>query len=168
MDLYSSGVTLQALVPKIRRYHAVLVDSAIGLCITFYAVFNSQFSTLLKDFVAIVIVWIAPWCGIFLADWLMRGRRYDAMGLQRTGPSSPYWASSGVHWAALGAQLLGSLAALSAVSTSFLPTWLTPVTTHTGGADFSIPLGLAVGAVAYLVMGRGLVRRQTALLPAVL
>ena len=48
LDLYSSGVTLQAMGLRIRRYHAVLLDSAICLGITFYAVFNSQFSTLLQ------------------------------------------------------------------------------------------------------------------------
>jgi purine-cytosine permease-like protein len=160
LDLYSSGVTLQALVPRIRRYHAVLIDSVICLALTFYAVFDSQFSTLLRDFVAIVIVWIAPWCGIFLTDWWLRQRRYDPAGLQRTGPLSPYWASAGVHWGALGAQLLGGVAALSALSSTFLPSWATPLYVATGSADFSVPLGLCVGALAYVVLGGATVRRQ--------
>jgi len=161
LDLYSSGVTLQALGVRLRRYHAVLLDSAICLVVTWYAVFNLHFSTLLKDFVAIVIVWIAPWCGIFLVDWVLRRRRYDAEGLQRTGPTSPYWATSGVHWPAIAAQVLGGLAALSAVSAQFLPTWLTPVSTHLGGADFSIPLGFFVGAGAYAAMAGAKVRRAS-------
>ena len=160
LDLYSSGVTLQALGVRVRRYHAVLIDSAICMLITFYAVFNSQFSTLLKDFVAIVIVWIAPWCAIFLTDWLLRGRRYDVVALQQTGRSSVYWSSAGINWAAIAAQVLGGLAALSALSTSFLPTWMTPFTTHTGGADASIFLGLGVGAVVYVALARSTVRAQ--------
>src|SRR5580693_1070398 len=56
LDLYSSGVTLQALGLRLKRYHAVLLDSAICLGITFYAVFDAHFSTLLKDFVDLVIV----------------------------------------------------------------------------------------------------------------
>jgi purine-cytosine permease-like protein len=159
LDLYSSGVTLQALGAKVRRYQAVLIDSAICCGITFYAVFNSQFSTLLKDFVALVIVWIAPWCGIFLTDWLLRGRRYDPIGLQDTSATSPYWATSGIHWPALVAQVLGGIAAIIGLEASFLPEWMRPLAVHSGGADFSIFLGLGVGAGAYaLLAGRSLRR----------
>jgi len=165
LDLYSSGVTLQALGVRLRRYHAVLLDSGICLVITFYAVFNLHFSTLLRDFVAVVIVWIAPWCGIFLVDWMLRGRRYDPEGLQHTGPTSPYWSSGGLHWPAICAQVLGSLAALSAISATylapFLPSWATPVSSQLGGADVSIPLGLLVGAGTYALVAGPALRRST-------
>ena len=164
LDLYSSGVTLQAMGLRIRRTNAVLLDSAICLGITYYAVFNSQFSTLLRDFVAIVIVWIAPWCGIFLTDWLLRRNRYDPPGLQTTTAASPYWWSDGIGWPALTAQLLGGIAALLASSASFLPSWANPINVHTGGADLSIFLGLAVGALAYLGLAAASVRRQQAAL----
>jgi len=170
LDLYSSGVTLQAMGLRIRRYHAVLLDSAICLGITVYAVFNSQFSTLLKDFVTIVIVWIAPWCGIFLTDWLLRKGRYDPLGLQDTTGSSPYWSTGGVVWAALGAQVLGGIAALASSSASFLPSWANPISRHTSTtsmgflqlSDVSVFLGLGVGALAYLALGGAAVRRQEA------
>jgi len=161
LDLYSSGVTLQALGLRLRRYHAVLLDSVICLGITFYAVFDAHFSTLLKDFVEIVIVWIAPWCGIYLADWLLRRRRANAAALQLTGRASPYWASEGVHWPAIAAQLLGGIAALQALSPTFtLPSWLNAISSHNGHFDGSVFLGFGVGALAYLVLGRASVRRQ--------
>ena len=72
LDLYSSGVTLQALGVQVKRYQAVLIDSVIACVVTIYAVFNSSFSTYLKDFVDLVIVWIAPWVAIYLVDWAMR------------------------------------------------------------------------------------------------
>jgi nucleobase:cation symporter-1, NCS1 family len=163
LDLYSSGVTLQAMGLRIRRYHAVLLDSAVCLGITFYAVFNSQFSTLLKDFVTIVIVWIAPWCGIFLADWLLRRNRYDPLGLQRTDATSPYWWRDGIGWPALFAQVIGGLAALLGSGATFLPDWLRALSFHTGGADVSVFLGLGVGAGAYALLAGGAVRRQVGL-----
>src|SRR5580698_8380332 len=43
LDLYSSGVTLQALGVKVKRYQAVVIDSIICLAVTIYAVFNSSF-----------------------------------------------------------------------------------------------------------------------------
>jgi nucleobase:cation symporter-1, NCS1 family len=168
LDLYSSGVTLQALGLRVRRYHAVLLDSAICLGVTFYAVFDAHFSTLLKDFVEIVIVWIAPWCGIYLTDWLLRRRRASAAALQRTGSDSPYWASGGVHWPAIAAQVLGGVAALQALSPTFgMPSWLNAISSHNGHLDFSVFLGFGVGAVAYALLGRGSVRRQELAVAAV-
>ena len=161
LDLYSSGVTLQAMGVRLRRYHAVLLDSAICLGITFYAVFDAHFSTLLKDFVEIVIVWIAPWCGIYLTDWVLRQRRSNAVALQQTGRASPYWASGGIHWPAIAAQILGGIAALQGLSPTFgMPSWLNSISSHNGHLDVSVFLGLSVGALAYLFLGRATVRRQ--------
>lgn len=161
LDLYSSGVTLQAMGVRLRRYHAVLLDSAICLGITFYAVFDAHFSTLLKDFVEIVIVWIAPWCGIYLTDWLLRRRRANPVALQRPGRASPYWASGGFHWPAMAAQVLGGIAALQALNPTFgVPSWLNSISSHNGHLDGSVFLGFGVGALAYLFIGRASVRRQ--------
>ncbi|MGH8987200.1 MAG: purine-cytosine permease family protein, partial [Acidimicrobiales bacterium] len=65
LDLYSSGVTLQALGLPVKRYMAVVIDCVIVLGFTIFAVLSTSFSTFLKDFVDVVIVWIAPWFGIY-------------------------------------------------------------------------------------------------------
>jgi nucleobase:cation symporter-1, NCS1 family len=172
LDLYSSGVTLQALGLRLKRYQAVLLDSIICLFITLYAVTSSTFSVYLKDFVDLVIIWIAPWVAIYLVDWAMRKYRYVPMELQKTDKSSIYWGSGGINWAAIGAQILGMIAAMSALNTTFrVPSWMNPITVATGnewtgaglsGADFSVFMGIGVGAIAYLILGWGVVKRQRA------
>ena len=112
LDLYSSGVTLQAIGLRLRRWQAVLVDTAICCGLTAYGVFDSSFNTLLTDFVDSVIVWIAPWTAIFLVDWVLRRRRYVPAELQR-GSGGLYWRKGGIHWPAIVAQLLGSFMALT-------------------------------------------------------
>ncbi|HVX19985.1 MAG TPA: cytosine permease [Acidimicrobiales bacterium] len=159
LDLYSSGVTLQALGLKVKRYQAVLIDCAIAFLITLYAVFNSSFNTYLEDFVDLVIVWIAPWAAIYLVDWFMRRTRYVPAELQRTDRGGLYYRNGGVHWAAIVAQVVGMYAAISALSATFsLPQWLNPITYATRdaygyGADFSIYMGMGVAALLYLALG---------------
>src|SRR6202034_844265 len=91
LDLYSSGVTLQAMGVKIKRDWAVVVDCVIALGVTMFAVFNTSFNTYLRDFVDVVIVWIAPWAAIFLVDWWMRKSRYVPAELQRTDKGGLYY-----------------------------------------------------------------------------
>ena len=163
LDLYSSGVTLQALGVKVKRYQAVIIDSVICLGVTAYAVFDSSFSTYLKDFVDVVIVWIAPWMAIYLVDWGLRRWRYVPGELQRTDRGSLYWSTGGVHWPAIVAQAVGMVASFAALSPPFsVPHWMNPVTVHTGGADFSVFTGVAAGGLVYAVAAWRSVARQTA------
>ena len=133
LDMYSSGVTLQALGARLKRYQAVVVDCVIALGVTMYAIFSVSFSQYLTDFVDAVIVWIAPWCAIYLVDWAMRKFRYVPWELQRTDSGSLYWRNGGVVWPAIIAQLVGMYAAFSGLSATFnLPRWLNELTDHTG------------------------------------
>jgi purine-cytosine permease-like protein len=158
LDMYSSGVSLQAIGVPVKRYHAVLVDCVIAFGVTMYAVFSASFTQYLSDFVDIVIVWIAPWCAIFLVDWILRRYRYVPGEIQKTGSESLYWRKGGIHWPAWVAQLVGMFAAVSALSATFtLPHWLNEVTYHNQGADFSVFLGMGVGGLVYAVLAwRGL------------
>ncbi len=111
LDLYSSGVSVQAMGLKMKRYQAVLMDSVIAGTLTIWATFASSFSLYMKDFVGVIIVWIAPWLGVFIVDWLLRKKRYNAAELQKTDSSSLYWASGGFNWGAIVAFLVGVVAA---------------------------------------------------------
>jgi purine-cytosine permease-like protein len=159
MDLYSSGVTLQALGLPVKRWNAVLIDTAVGCVITTYAVFSAGFSNLLNDFVAAVIAWIGPWMAIFLVDWLLRRTRYAPAELQRTDSGGLYWRHGGVHWAALVAQACGTVASVLAFNQAF---YAGPIARRFGGggADFSVFTGVAVGGLVYFLLARRTVRRQ--------
>ena len=170
LDMYSSGVTLQAIGVPVKRYHAVLIDCAIALGVTMWAIFSGSFTEYLSDFVDIVIIWIAPWCAIFLVDWVLRRYRYVPSELQKTGRDSLYWRRGGISWPAIIAQVVGMFAAISGlyVNPTYyfrVPRWLNEVTDHTQdashfGGDFSIFLGLGVGALVYLILATHSVRKQ--------
>lgn len=158
LDLYSSGVTLQAIGLRLRRWQAVLVDTVIAGGLTAYAIFSSSFTTLLTDFVDCVIVWIAPWTAIFLVDWILRRYRYVPGELQKE-KGGLYWRNGGIHWPAIIAQVVGMFASLMGLSQTFFHGL---VASHTGNADFSVFLGLGVGGVLYAVLAGRSVRREAA------
>jgi purine-cytosine permease-like protein len=171
LDMYSSGVTLQAIGAPVKRYQAVLIDCVIALGVTMYAIFSASFTQYLSDFVDLVIIWIAPWSAIFLVDWVLRRYRYVPSALQDTGRRSLYWRNGGIHWPAWVAQIVGMFAAISGlyVNPQFyfkVPQWLNEVTAHTRdsfgyGGDFSIFLGMGVGGLVYTVLAwRGVRGRE--------
>jgi len=168
LDMYSSGVTLQAMGVRIKRSQAVIVDCVIALGITMFAIFDTSFDTFLRDFVDGVIIWIGPWAAIFLVDWWMRRSRYVPAELQRTDKGGLYYRTGGIYWPAIIAQLVGMVAAVESLSAIFtMPHWLNEVTFHTTtkhdfGADFSVFMGIGVAALVYVVLAWRGVRAQSA------
>jgi len=187
LDLYSSGVSLQAMGIKLRRYQAVVLDSFIACGLTIWAEFQSTFSLYMKEFVGVIILWIAPWLGIYLVDWMMRKFRYNAAELQRTDKDGLYFTgATGINWNAIVAFVIGVVTATLAFSkapppVSFPLHWMTPVSNHYGafycagtkasacgpagwfgGADFSVPTGIIVAGLVYFLLEKatGNVARQ--------
>ena len=66
-----------------------------------------------------VIVWIAPWCAIYLVDWALRRYRYVPSELQNTGRGSLYWRKGGIYWPAVVGPGPRHAAAISALSATF-------------------------------------------------
>jgi purine-cytosine permease-like protein len=158
VDLYSSGLTLQALVPRIRRWQCVLVDTLVAAGLTAVTVFSSSFNTFVTDFLLFMIIWIAPWVAIFLTDWYLRRGCYDSRSLLH-GREGIYWRRGGVHVPGVVAQLSGMAAAAAGLSTTV---WNGPLSSATHGADFSVFMGATVGGLVYLVLARAAVARETA------
>ena len=160
LDLYSSGVTLQAIGLRLKRWQATLVDTVICCGLTAYGVFDSSFNKLLTDFVDSVIIWIAPWTAIYLVDWALRRFRYVPGELQRTR-NGLYWRSGGIHWPAVIAQVVGSFMTFTVLVAPYATGWISQLTgTGYNQADFSVYMGLAVGGLTYLALAWRSVRRE--------
>jgi nucleobase:cation symporter-1, NCS1 family len=160
LDLYSSGVTLQSIFPGLHRVYCVLIDTAICGGIAGYAVFSAHFYTLLADFLLFIIVWLGPWCGIYLIDSWLRGNRYDHDGLlnEKTGR---YYRNGGFHWPGIVAQVIGMVCA--ALWLNAYSPYVGPLASRVGGtigSDFSVFIGLFVGALVYFLLARRSVRAE--------
>jgi purine-cytosine permease-like protein len=163
IDMYSSGVTLQALGLPVRRWGAVIIDTVVCAVVTGIILFHGNFYTDFSGFLLYIVVWLAPWFGILMTDYLLRHRRYDSLSL-RSSRGGLYWRNGGIHWPGVIAQVLGMVAALLWINAAFgYPSYTGPLSNHfpgLHGGDFSWALGMAVGALVYLLLaGRG-VRRE--------
>ena len=162
IDLYSSGLTLQAIIPRIKRWQCVLLDTAVAGALTAFTVFSSGFNTFVTDFVLFMLIWLAPWVAIYLIDYFIRRGRYDSRALLDPRPGI-YWRNGGLHWPGLVAMGVGMAAAASWLDA--YPAWTSPLTNHTGGADFSVFMGALFGGVLYWLLARRSVAREAEATP---
>ncbi len=159
IDLYSSGLTLQAIVPAIKRWQCVLLDTTIAAALTAVTVFSSSFYSFLQDFVLFMLIWIAPWVAIYLTDFFLRGGRYDSGALMQTARGL-YYRNGGIHWPGVIPQLVGMVAASSWLNA--FPAWIAPLSSHTGDSDFSLFMGALFGGGLYYLLNRRSARAEAA------
>jgi NCS1 family nucleobase:cation symporter-1 len=157
LDLYTSGLTLQAIIPRIKRWQCVLLDTVIAAGLTAWTVFDASFDTFVSDFILFMLIWIAPWVAIYLTDYFLRRGRYDSGALMQTAKGL-YYRSGGIYWPGVIAQLVGMCAAASWLKA--YPAWISPLSNHTGGADFSVFMGALFGGGIYYLWARASVRRE--------
>jgi nucleobase:cation symporter-1, NCS1 family len=151
-DLYSSGLTLQTLGVRLRRSQCVLIDLVICTGLTLIVLFSNSFNKLFGEFLSLLVLWLAPWFGIYAVDWLMRHNRYDNKALQNeTG--GRYWGTLGFSIPGVVAMLLGMLAA---ALWSDNPVFVGPLSNATSGSDLSAFIGVLIAGGVYYAL-----RRQT-------
>jgi NCS1 family nucleobase:cation symporter-1 len=84
LDIYSSGLALLSLGLRAPRYVAALIDGTIMILGSIYVVFVAD--DFLGQFIGFLVtlgVPVAAWCGVMLADVLLRRRPYDELDLYR-------------------------------------------------------------------------------------
>jgi nucleobase:cation symporter-1, NCS1 family len=157
VDLYTSGLSLQAMGVPLRRWVAVVVDLVITTILLFFVVFSDRFNELLLDFLLLQLLWLAPWVAIYLVDWWLRRGVYDPASLLADPGRGIYWRNGGIHVPGVAALVVGIIAGASWVN---LSVYTGPLSTRSDGSDFSVFLGVFFGGLVYYLMGRAGVTRE--------
>ena len=76
----------------LRRHEATALDIAASAAMVLYILFVDDFTTVLHDFVALLVVWLAPFGAVWIVDGLMRRWRYEPAEIHDPRPPS------GAHW----------------------------------------------------------------------
>jgi len=170
LDIYSSGLALLSAGLKIPRYAAAGVDGVIMLIGTIYIVFDKQnFLYQFEGFLITVGVLIAAWCGVFLADLVLRRKDYVDADL---------FASSGrygdLRIVPVAITIVSSFIGWGLVTNTYA-SWLTwqgyllkpfdlgGKTGHWAGANLGVIVALALSFVLTLLFTRSDVVREEAL-----
>jgi purine-cytosine permease-like protein len=157
VDLYTSGLSLQAMGVKIRRWLAVIIDLAITGALTFAVIFSGRFNQLLTDFLLLQLLWLAPWVSIYLVDWWLRRGVYSPSSLLAPSGQGIYWRNGGFHIPGMISLVVGILAAASWVN---LSVYVGPLSSRTHGADFSVFMGIGVAGLLYFILARKSVQQE--------
>ncbi len=149
---YSSGLCLQSLGVPLRRYQATILDTIVSTAIVVYILFVEDFTNVLHHFVALLVVWLAPFAAVWLTDGLMRRWRYEARDVHDTTRDGRYWGWHGINLRAWAALLAGVVVCVLTIQT---PTLKGPVSEALAGADLTWTLGPLTSALVYWRLMRG-------------
>lgn len=149
---YSSGLVVQAIGLPLKRYQATALDTVVSTGIVLYILFVESFTTVLHDFVALLVVWLAPFGAVWITDGLLRRWRYNAEEIHDVSPRSRYWGRRGVNVRAWIALLAGVAVCLLTIDAPILEG---PVSRGLAGADLTWTLGPLVSAGAYWALTAG-------------
>lgn len=167
LDIYSSGLSLLAIGVRVPRWVAAGLDGVLMILGSIYVIwFAADFLGPFQGFLITLGTPLAAWCGIFLADLLLRRQDYDAPSL--FDPDGRY---GSVNATALGLLVVATGLGWGLVTNTYAA-WLgwqgfllAPF--GLGGkegdwafANVGVVVALAVGFFGYLVLCRSRVRAQ--------
>ena len=149
---YSSGLTLQAMGLKLHRHVATALDVVVATALSLYVLFVQDFTTALNAFIALLMVWVGPFGGVWVCDGLLRRGRFDARAIHSgAGAGGRYWGWRGFNPSGCIALIAGMLAAALTMRS---PVYDGPLALALGGADLSWLLGFPVSALVYAGLTR--------------
>ncbi len=169
LDIYSSGLALLTVGLPAPRFVAALIDGTVMIGGTIYVVFFAKnFVAQFEGFLITLGVPIAAWCGIMLADILLRRRDYAERDLYtpsgRYGDVRPFPIAVIVVATALGWGLVTNISASWLTWQGYLlgPFGLGGKSGAWAGANLGVLIALALGFLATVAFERSAVRAQEA------
>jgi purine-cytosine permease-like protein len=158
---YSSGLTIQAIGLKLHRNVATAMDVVTSTAMALYVLFVQDFSTALNNFVALLVVWVGPFGGVWICDAYLRRGKLDFQAIHsKAGAAGRYWGWYGYNPAGCIALLAGMVVAALTMRS---PVYDGPIAIAMGGTDLSWVLGLPVSALVYAALVKLRARDRQAL-----
>lgn len=152
LNIYASGLDLEALIPRLKRIHTTLITSAVAIALLYIGVFVIDAVDAITAMTLILNGVAGPWVAINVVGFLAARRGvYDPADLQvfnegRRG--GRYWFTRGLNLRAAIPFALASVLGILAVNTTV---YVGPLADVAGGVDVSLIGSGLVAALGYLV-----------------
>jgi purine-cytosine permease-like protein len=152
-SLYGTGLDFASVFPRFSRVQATLVIGTLSIVFIFVGRFALNLTQSISTFATLIITCTAPWMVIMMVGYLTRRGWYDPEALQvfnRRQRGGRYWFDHGWNWRGMTAWLVSAGVAIA--FTNIPGQFVGPLGGLAGGVDISLPLGLGIAAVLFLVL----------------
>ncbi|NJC24172.1 purine-cytosine permease-like protein [Arthrobacter pigmenti] len=155
LNVYASGLDLEALIPRLKRVHTTLITSAAAIALLYLGVFVFNAVDSITAMTLILNCCAGPWVVINVLGFLVvRRGRYDPADLQvfnegRRG--GRYWNFGGWNLRAVIPWATGSVVGVLLVETEL---YSGPLAGLAGGVDLSLAASILAAAGLYLIAVR--------------
>jgi NCS1 family nucleobase:cation symporter-1 len=171
LDIYSSGLALLSAGIRIKRPVAAGIDGVVMIVGSIFVVFfATSFIAPFEAFLVTLGTPIAAWCGIMVADVILRRKAYAEKDLYTT--KGRY---GDVRWLAIVLIVIGTGLGWGLITNTYgVPSWLNwqgyllgpfGLGGQTGAwayANLGVLVSLLIGFLGTLIFGRAAIRRQEA------
>jgi purine-cytosine permease-like protein len=151
LNLYASGLDLEALIPRLKRVHTTLITSLAAIVLLYVGTFALDAVDSITAMTLVLNGVAAPWVVINLLGFVLARRgRYDPEDLQvfnRGERGGRYWFAGGWNLRAVGAWAAGSAFGLLAVDTQL---YTGPLAGLAGGIDLSLAGSALIAGIVYV------------------
>lgn len=147
-NFYGASITLLSIVDTVKTQTSTLLKRVLsmlavgGAAIAIAMTASDNFVKDFGDFLAILLYLFTPWTAINLVDfYVVRHGRFSIREIFKPNGLYGRW-----NWRGIGAYLIGFVVMLPFSATGLYTGY---VARQLDGADISMPIGLAVSAIAY-------------------
>jgi purine-cytosine permease-like protein len=152
LNLYSMGLDLDAILPRLSRTQATFAVTLIALGLVFLGKFVWDAESSVTTYVLFLTSLATPWAVITMIGYVRTRGRFDQEALQvfnRRETGGAYWFFHGWNVDAVLAWAIGSVIGVLSNSTE---TYIGPIAERLNGLDASVLTSAVAAGVVYLLL----------------
>jgi len=159
MTTYTASMALQSIGVPIKRVASAVLIGVLGTAFTLVLVLSSTLIDAVNLMLQFLLIISAPTMAVYVTDIILRKRQYSSFDLFDERPGGRFWYTAGFGLPGLVSMLAGAVATALFLSTDI---WTGPLGVATGYLDLSVPVGMLVSIVLYVLLAKRQVRAQVA------